>query len=172
MPPSSQLAAVFFDLDETLIRSCPSDALISYPEPPSTIYGPWSVWLRPSARSLLAIARAMRVPVLLCTMAEHRYALGITQALNLGFQSNEILAIEQLRMGKFNLCPRGVLMDDLPVQHDAVVIKHRILGLSPDRHFQVPTFRGGLLESDEELTRQWSLFLRRVAQGAATSPEQ
>lgn len=166
MPISSHLAAVFFDLDETLIHSCEASAIPPCHEPSAAVYGPWAVWLRPSARSLLASARALRAPVLLCTTSEHRYALGISRLLNLGFQENEILACEHLGAGRSNLCPRGVLMDDLPAQHEAAALKRHVLGLAPERYFQVAAFRGGSLEPEPRLPELWRLFLRRMARKA------
>jgi hypothetical protein len=154
------LSAIFFDLDHTLIHSTEQEAEAQPSTPPQAKYGPWMLWRRPVALDLLAAARRTRRPVYLCTLANHHYALGLSQALGLGFGLGEILALEHLRMGRRDLAPLGVLMDDRPADYDGILWKRQVLGLSADRVFHVSPFEGQDMEPEDLLLQRWRIFLQ------------
>lgn len=159
-----KLTHIFFDLDETLVHTRLRDEANSFPAPPTTECAEWATWLRPTARILLNCARTLGLPVMVCTTAQKAYAMLLSDALNLGFQCNEILAREHLCQGQRNLSPNSVLLDDRAADDEAIQLKHRVLGISQHRHFQIPPFTGMEVPDDELWASHWQQFLSAFRQ--------
>ena len=156
-----RLSAIFFDLDQTLIhtrsRHEPADGDMAT----ATAFGPYAAWLRPTAHQLLATARAIKCPVFLCTMAERRYAHGLSQLFNLGFDIPDILGIEHLRLGHDGVSPNSILIDDLPPTHEFPTFKRKVLGITPEQQFQIPPFRGKIEPDEARVPDDFLNYLRR-----------
>jgi len=159
----SRITAIFFDLDSTLIH-----AQEEAPVPPSVQsplrYGPYFVWLRPCARTMIATARAAGVPLYLCTASERQYATGISKLFDLGFAAPQILGCEHMLSGETGLAPGAVLIDDLPPRDPIATAKRLVLGIGPDRYFQVPPFDAKTFELEGDLMVGLRRFLGQFGQ--------
>ena len=152
---------IFFDLDSTLIRA-KEEAPTSKNSPAPLRYGPYFVWLRPCAPAMIATAKAMNVPLYLCTCSQRLYATGISKLFDLGFAEQQILGCEHMLSGQTGLAPDAVLIDDLPPDDEIAKIKRLILGIGPERYFQVPAFNATTFDPEDDLIARLQNFLRKA----------
>jgi hypothetical protein len=153
----SNITEIFFDLDSTLIYA-QEEAPVSEDQPASLRYGPYFVWLRPSARRMIATAKTMQVPLYLCTCSQRRYATGISKLFDLGFAEQQILGCEHMLSGQTRLAPGAVLIDDLQADDRIATVKRLVLGIGAERYFQVPAFNGRTFGREDDLITNLRIF--------------
>ncbi len=138
------MTLIAIDLDETLISSIP---LRSPYRPEERLeesdFARFGIvtYLRPRAREMLAVCRAQRVKVVLLTAAERPYAEAINESFDLGFTKEHLICLPDFQgsLPRFGL-PASVLLDDMSSQEVVLQTKLGVLGISSQRHMQVPSF--------------------------------
>jgi hypothetical protein len=109
---------------------------------------------------MIATAKAKHVPLYLCTASQRRYATGISKLFDLGFAEQQILGCEHMLSGEIGLAPGAVLIDDLPPDEHTAKAKRLVLGIGPDRYFQVPPFNATTFNQEDDMIVRLRKFLR------------
>ena len=138
MKPRKQ--ALFIDLDETLIyahdRSTGSTKLPG----PAVAMGDYDVVVRPEAHEILRACRAGSREVFLFTTATFPFALAASRILGLGFDERTIFSIEMIARCRPGLSAMSVLIDNLPASSEATKLKIKVLGITPEQLWTIPSY--------------------------------
>lgn len=131
---------VFCDLDETLIYAAESGSRCRNAGVTAQRVMDYDVYLRPEAAEILRLCRAGGREVYLFTHSSFGFAVGVAQALGLGFDERTVFSFAMILNCRKALCPTAALIENKGAADPDTRMKMEALGISAERVWVVPSF--------------------------------